>query len=461
MGKCHRQSNRRQAWTYLNLREENAGRPRTHGWRLEASDFSLDRMFVRHPWSVLRDELCHKDGHTLPTAKPRQTNNLGYSAGLGPPAATPQDNHLQGDWRNVASAQGSKRSRTPRRRPSKCFSIQEVERSWPISKRFRLEPNSPSLSDTVSLSGEWEFPSARAGAPGRKACRKASVPRITRQTRMKSTEHEPNIYIYIYIYEGDKFAKFTAETVRSRVSWCRQKAFEHQVEPYPLTVEKLQLFGSLLKRVGYRSAAAHMSAVKNERPWSDAFHLEMLDGRRACERGFGPPVKCGAFDMQRLAELRITSEQLCPMSLREGALCGCWWALREVQLSTARCMQVAFRNGRGCGLCIFDLPMSKVDPQPLGKKRTHSCTCLPNEVLCPVKVARKLHGAALQHNPAGAHPVPGMGPLWPSVQGKFASKRAATSTFQKLVGLAGGFLLPNHGAHVSGQGSGSYGSCWS
>ena len=119
-------------------------------------------------------------------------------------------------------------------------------------------------------------------------------------------------------------------------------------------------------------------------------------GKRACERGIGPPVKCGAFDMQKLAELRLTSEPLCPdgpVWPREGTLCGCWWAMRKVELSTARCVQVSFRNGRGCGLCIFDLPMSKADPQAMGKKRTHSCTCESDEVLCPVKVARKLHGS--------------------------------------------------------------------
>ena len=122
---------------------------------------------------------------------------------------------------------------------------------------------------------------------------------------------------------------------------------------------------------------------------------------------------------------------------REGALCGCWWAMREVELSTARCLQVTFRSGQGCGLCIFDLPMSKTDPQALGKKRTHSCTCSTNEALCPVKVARKLHDAALQHSPAGAHPLQGMRPLWPSANGKFVSKRAATSTFQKLAVMVG------------------------
>ena len=47
------------------------------------------------------------------------------------------------------------------------------------------------------------------------------------------------------------------------------------------------------------------------------------------------------------------------------------------------------------------------------------------------------HGdrAATQHSRVGAHPFPGMRPLWPAVSGKFLSKRVATTTFQSLAEL--------------------------
>ena len=61
------------------------------------------------------------------------------------------------------------------------------------------------------------------------------------------------------------------------------------------------------------------------------------------------------------------------------------------------------------------------------------CACSPavvgSEALCPVKVAKKLYDAALRHGPVGAHPIPGMRPLWPSVEGKFVSKRACYDDF--------------------------------
>ena len=34
--------------------------------------------------------------------------------------------------------------------------------------------------------------------------------------------------------------------------------------------------------------------------------FELRDGRRACERGMGPPRKCGAFDLPKLAEVPTT-----------------------------------------------------------------------------------------------------------------------------------------------------------
>ena len=42
--------------------------------------------------------------------------------------------------------------------------------------------------------------------------------------------------------------------------------------------------------------------------------LELREGKRACERSLGPLQKCGAFDMQKLADLSIACDPLCPES---------------------------------------------------------------------------------------------------------------------------------------------------
>ena len=112
-------------------------------------------------------------------------------------------------------------------------------------------------------------------------------------------------------YESDKFARSVVESVKSRLTWWRKRAREHRVEAFPITVERLQLLGTFLKRAGYRSAGAYLSAVKNQHirlghPWTDALDLEMKEGKRACERGSGPPQKCGAFDMQKRSPANLT-----------------------------------------------------------------------------------------------------------------------------------------------------------
>ena len=60
-------------------------------------------------------------------------------------------------------------------------------------------------------------------------------------------------------YESDKFSRSAVESVKSRLSWWRKRAREHTI-----TVERLQFLGTLLKRAGYRSAGAYLSAVKNQ-----------------------------------------------------------------------------------------------------------------------------------------------------------------------------------------------------
>ena len=93
----------------------------------------------------------------------------------------------------------------------------------------------------------------------------------------------------------------------------------------------------------------------------DTSDLELREGKRACERGVGPPQKCGALDLQKLADAGERT-----VMRRWGTLCGSWWTIREVELSTARCLQVSFLKGDGCGRCVF-LPVTKTDPKHLAR----------------------------------------------------------------------------------------------
>ena len=104
--------------------------------------------------------------------------------------------------------------------------------------------------------GDWEFPLARPRAPGRNVYRRGSVRGVR-----SLCDNPVGIAKAREEYEDDKFAKSAVEIVRSRLAWWRKRAREHKVSPYPVTVEHLKLMGSLLKKAGYRSAGAYLSAV--------------------------------------------------------------------------------------------------------------------------------------------------------------------------------------------------------
>ena len=55
--------------------------------------------------------------------------------------------------------------------------------------------------------------------------------------------------------------------------------------------------------------------------------------------------------------------------------------------------------------------------------------------------------------PAGAHLIPAMRPSWPSAEGQFVTKSAATLTFQKLAALTGtDTRVTGHACRVTGGG---------
>ena len=106
------------------------------------------------------------------------------------------------------------------------------------------------LHEAASSSEGWDFPPAL----GRKSYRRGSLIFVRnlrgRSDVMRKAKAE---------HEADKYAKSAVESVLSRL-WWRQRASEHEVQPLPLTVDKLQLSGASLKASGYRSAVSYLSS---------------------------------------------------------------------------------------------------------------------------------------------------------------------------------------------------------
>ena len=162
--------------------------------------------------------------------------------------------------------------------------------------------------------------------------------------------------------------------------------------------------GSLLPRAGCRSVGASLSVVKNTFGWDTLGQMLF---------GFGA---AGRQTRARKGHW-ASSEVRCTRHAEIGrSRCGCRSIVLRRALVTTR-MQVEFLKGEGCGCCVFSSPVTKTDPQALGKKRTHACACsssVGSESMCPVKVARKLYHGGDHCGPVGAHPIPAMRPLWPS-----------------------------------------------
>jgi hypothetical protein len=304
----------------------------------------------------------------------------------------------------------------------------------------------------ASSTTPWEFAPSRAGAPGRKTYATGSKGTVA------STETSAELLATALTdYQQDKFAKASRESLAARLKWWADRAAAQSVQPYPLDVDKVTIMGALLKAGGYRAAAMYFSAAKRRHielgfAWSEALEQEIKDGVRACTRNIGPPKKCGALDLQKIADLpdderpATKGGQLWP---RDGTIVGCWWAMREIELSTTRRRQIQFFEGGGCGSCEINLPVSKSDTQALGKRRRHGCSCGAgppgSNSICPVAAARRLHvRAGALHTSLGNDPDDGA--LWPTATGGFGTKAMAANNFKALAELIG--ITTNITGHV-------------
>ena len=201
--------------------------------------------------------------------KPRMLVN---NAGLGSQTATHlAENSPVASWgEGVAVVQDKARSRSPRRRSLRGLSGRELRDRMSKQGLLRQQAAASSAGSKQQATqctpipvyadcGVWEFPPARPTAPGCKRYRRGSALRIQnfgsnpREVLKAKSE-----------YTDDKYAKSAVESVRSRLAWWQRRAKEHSVEAFPITVELLQLLGSLLKKAGYRSAGAYLSVVKNQ-----------------------------------------------------------------------------------------------------------------------------------------------------------------------------------------------------
>ena len=203
----------------------------------------------------------------------------------------------------------------------------------------------------------------------------------------------------IQVNAREKFSNSPKAPHLSHLKWWIERCTVRRCAPYPLTVPKLQYVAALLKNAKYRSEGQYLSAFKRQHiklghVWDDAVNLEFTDAMGSCKRGLGPSKQTGCFDVdflfawvQRKSRDRFWPQvKGGPCLPREATEVACHWALREIEISSARVGAVSLQ-GPGCGIASFGFPVSNFDVHALGKVRSHGCAC---PAACPVLALRKL-----------------------------------------------------------------------
>ncbi len=233
----------------------------------------------------------------------------------------------------------------------------------------------------------------------------------------------------------------------ARVAWWVTRANVRQVPPFPLTPEKLQLAGALLKQGKYRSAAQYLYSLKKADAaqggcWSTLLAITFRDVKRSCERGLGASRQADALPLGELS--RVGAYGGCRLvHATESLLIGVWWMLREIELANLAAEDITITAGRGCGVAAVRVSASKTDWRAKGLTRRHGCAC-PSP-LCPVRAAKVLLAAAMGLE--GNHT-----PLVRGLDGRGASKKHVEreiKAFARHLGATAG-QFTGHSLRVTG-----------
>lgn len=203
-------------------------------------------------------------------------------------------------------------------------------------------------------------------------------------------------------YQNEKFAASNKASQESRAKWWPDKAQAMGWEPYPLTPQKIDILGALLKVGQYRSSALYLSAAKQAHvqlgfAWSEQNEQAVKDALRSCLRGIGPDKQCPALGLAKVFQLGdLDPVKGGPRFPRETVIVFAHFACREMEASCRRRSDISFEEGEGCGVVSLWLPTSKTDPKGNGLLRRQGCTCSVESIRCPVKAAKRIyeHGSS-------------------------------------------------------------------
>eukprot|EP00435_Cladocopium_sp_Y103_P074311 s30_g48.t1 len=123
-------------------------------------------------------------------------------------------------------------------------------------------------------------------------------------------------------------------------------------------------------------------------PWTPRLHNAARRCTRSVLRGVGGPTRSEAFDLDAVVSHLMTNDVQggddAPRSPLAAVMVGVFFLLRELELSSIDMEDVCFTNTT----ITLSLPVSKVDWQAKGCRRTWSCIC-DMCYHCPVHILRQ------------------------------------------------------------------------
>lgn len=178
-------------------------------------------------------------------------------------------------------------------------------------------------------------------------------------------------------------------------TWTKfhHKWYGENSDVLPLTELSLERVSCLFKLGGYKSFKNYLSRIKECHveagfEWTNNLNLTARRCTRSVLRGLGGPARSEAFRLEDVLDyLKLNDESSnadAPRSPLAAVTVGTFFLLRELELSAIDMEDVSFTNTT----ITLNLPVSKVDWQAKGTRRTWSCIC-DLRARCPVHILKK------------------------------------------------------------------------
>ena len=185
------------------------------------------------------------------------------------------------------------------------------------------------------------------------------------------------------------------------LTWSKfhRKWYGDLSDPVPLTEESLERVSCLFKIGGYKSFKNYLSRTKEHHVdsgfiWTQSLHNMARRCTRSVLRGLGGPTRSEAFDLDAVVNHLLMNDievaQDGPESPLAAIVVGTFFLLRELELSAIDVGDVTDNT------ITLSLPVSKVDWQAKGCRRTWNCIC-GQGYYCPVHILKDFHMRERRH----------------------------------------------------------------